>query len=100
MFIIKVYSIFSAAKLACPASDRVRGQEAGRVWSQAEMDSGEGGFSRGLDFGKRSQSPIIINENYNPAATDRTAEAQSTRKTNGRRRLLLRYSALFLSVYK
>jgi len=26
MFIIKVYSIFSVAELACPASDRVRGQ--------------------------------------------------------------------------
>jgi hypothetical protein len=40
---------------------------------QEELESGEGGFS--LGFGKRSLFLLLLAENYNLAATDRTAEA-------------------------
>jgi hypothetical protein len=48
MFIIKVYSFFSVAKLACPASDRAREQKAGRARFKVELDPTEAVFLEGI----------------------------------------------------
>jgi len=71
------------------------GQEAG--WAR-----GPGGAGlrlrrlfQGWILGNDRRFLLLLGENYNLSATDRTAEAQSTRRTNGRRRLLLRDCELF-----
>jgi hypothetical protein len=53
---------------------------------------------RAQDFGRGGISLLLLADNYNLTTADRTAEAQSTQRTNGRRRLLLRSRAPFFQV--
>jgi hypothetical protein len=53
-------------------------------------------FSRCWVLGSCGDLRLLLDDNYIRTITNITAEAQSTRRTNERRRLLLRSSALFL----
>ncbi|MCX6678587.1 MAG: hypothetical protein NTU95_11690 [Methanothrix sp.] len=51
----------------------------GRAWSQEGLESSEGGFSRGPDFGNDDELRLILADNYNRATTG-TTKAQRTHK--------------------
>jgi hypothetical protein len=75
---------------------RVRALGRGALLPARAAACGLGGaFFRARDFGRCYISLLLLADNYNRTTTNITAEAQSTRRTNGRRRLLLRSSAFF-----
>jgi len=57
---------------------------------QERMEFNEGSFSGGWIFGDDGSLLLLLADNYSRTITNITTEAQSTQRTNGRRRLLLR----------
>ena len=74
------------------------GRRPGRAEGQVELAPESAAFWR-LDFGGDDDSLVLLADNYSLTITNITAEAQNTQRTNGRRRLLLRYSELFFQVF-